>query len=256
MRRPFAPPRRWLSPFATALLLLVVTLTARPLGAQISVSPDGYNVVQPPNNYSASQVFGVSNLVNGQTYFRDIVCTGQVMSCTSTTPQSFTAPMFAITVNYSTRGSGTGKVLLRVYGNGSSDTGFVNVAIDNTPPSALLTAPVGNVASATPTIQFTWCDDLGLNSSSRSLTVNGVDKTSSFDYVTTSGTTGCAVKATSTTSTVSLNTGNNTVAAHICDNVALCKDTTVTIVRSANGVAVRSELSARQNFTSSTGNNR
>ena len=256
MRRPSAPPGRCLSPFATALFLLVVTLTARPLGAQISVSPDGYNVSQQQNS-NASQVFGVSNLVSGQTYFRDITCTGQVTSCGSTTPQSFTAPMPAITVTYSTLGTaGGGKVLLKVYqGGGSSDTGWVNVMVgDTTKPTVQLTAPTGNVSSATPTIKLTWCDDLGLNSAARSITVNGAVVTSSFDYVTTTGTTGCAVKATSTSSTVSLNMGKNTVAAHICDLASLCRDSTLTIVRSATGVALRSELSARQNFTGSSGN--
>jgi hypothetical protein len=258
--RPSVPARRSLLAFVTSLFTLLLALVAaRPAAAQGSlfVFPDGQNVTQPINT-TTSASFGLTGLVSGQTYFREITCTGQVTSCSTSTPDGFTAPLGAISVSYTTTSTGgAGRVMLKVYGNGSSDTGWVNVTVDNTPPTIALAAPSGFFSTATPTIQLAWCDNTGLNSAVHSISVNGVDKTSSFDYVAASGTTGCAgtgntVKATSTTSSVSLNMGNNTVAAHICDTVSLCKDSSFTIVRSPSGVAVRSELGARQNFTSST----
>lgn len=101
---------------------------------------------------------------------------------------------------------------------------------DDIAPTIQLDAPTGDVYVATPTITLDFCDDQSLNSSTRSIWVNGVLKTTSFNYMVQSPI-DCGAEATSTSTTVSLNTGSNTVRGHICDNAGNCGDRTFTVIR-------------------------
>ena len=229
-------------------------------GAQfLGVFPDGSPLFRQPNVTTGSVNFGLAGLQSGQTYFREIFCTGQVFNCGSLTPQSFTGPLSSITVTYHTGSNGTGTIKLKVYKSGGTpkDSGSFNVTVDGVVPDMQLVAPAGNVGVEYPTIQIAWCDNSSLNSSTRWIRVNGVLKTSSFDYV-TSGPLGCVANATSTSSTVALVEGSNTIEAYICDNVVWenCRTKSLSITRLPRGVAVRAELPERQHFTGTTGSQR
>src|SRR5256884_3825725 len=114
---------------------------------------------------------------------------------------------------------------------GGSDSGWFNVTVDGTGPDIRLLAPTGDVAVEFPTIQIAWCDNTSLSSSTRWIKVNGVLKTSNFDYVANSGPSDCTIKATSTSTTVSLVGGSNQVEARICDNFNNCTIRYFTITR-------------------------
>ena len=242
--------------FALAALLFVVA-SPNLVAQTLMVMPDGLPVLKQPNtNHSAN--FGLAGLVSGQGYFREIFCTGQVTNCTSTTPQNFTAPLAGITVTYTTTSTGTGTIKLKVYKGGGTpkDTGWFNLTVDGVAPTIQLVTPGGSVGVEYPTIQLAWCDNSSLNESTRWIKVNGVLKTSSFDYV--MGGSGCVKKYTSTTSSVSLTMGSNTIEAYICDNVAPanCTQTSFSITRLPRGVAVRAELPERQHFAGTSGSQR
>jgi len=130
------------------------------------------------------------------------------------------------------------------------------VSVDGVVPDIRLLAPVGDVGLASPTIQLAWCDNSTLDSWSRWIKVNGVLKTSSFDYVANSGPADCSVKATSTTSGVALNPGSNQIDAYICDLAGNCTTKTFWITRLLQGVAVRAELPERQHFAATSGSQR
>jgi hypothetical protein len=219
-----------------AVLLGGIALWPSALSAQsIAVYPDGSPLSKPQNTSGHTASFGTSGLINGQSYYREILCTGQVTNCASTVPQSFTAPMPSIPVTFSTLAPGTGRVRLKVYKGGGSpaDTGWYNVTVyETTPPTTSKMLPAGDVPVEFPTIKIGWCDNSSLNASSRWIKVNGVDRSSSFDYNTADGPS-CTAKAASTTSTVLLNLGSNSVQAHICDNAGNCVTNTHWITRVA-----------------------
>lgn len=239
----------------------VFCMAARPTGLSaqmLSVYPDAGSILQPTNSGLQSTNFGLVGLENGQTYYREISCTGQVISCGSSTPQQFTAPLPSLTVTYfTTATNGTGKILLKVYKAGMTpmDTGWYNVTVDGAPPTVRLLLPTSSVSSDLPTIQLGWCDNGSLNSSTASVTVNGVDRTSSFTYGGAS-LSGCVSSATSTSSSVPLVMGNNTITGRICDSFSQCTTTSFTVVRAAKGVAVRSEWPQRQHFAGTSGSQR
>jgi RHS repeat-associated protein len=117
-----------------AAVLLSVGAPSGLAGQQfIYVYPDGGQATKPFNtNQSAG--FGVVGLVNGQGYYREILCTGQVTDCSSPTPQYFTAPLpgSGMTVNYRTMSAGTGRIRLKVYAPSGTpkDTGWFNVTVE------------------------------------------------------------------------------------------------------------------------------
>ncbi|PYP63771.1 MAG: hypothetical protein DMD37_05130 [Gemmatimonadetes bacterium] len=142
-----------------------------------------------------------------------------------------------VPIKFSTPLAGSGTITLTASRLGVSDSGWYNVTVDGTPPDIRLLAPSGDVGVEYPTIQLAWCDNTSLDAASRWIKVNGVDKTTSFDYV-GGGPPDCVVKATSTTSSVSLVVGSNTVAAHICDAASNCTFASFSITRVTYGVAV------------------
>lgn len=101
---------------------------------------------------------------------------------------------------------------------------------DQMPPEIWLSAPTGDVGTEFPLIRIDWCDDQSLNAASRWIKVNGVTHTSSFDYV-TGGPIDCLNRKRSSSTTVSLNLGANSVEAHICDNANNCSTETFVINR-------------------------
>jgi RHS repeat-associated protein len=143
-----------------------------------------------------------------------------------------------VDIKFSTPFAGSGGITLTASRFGVSDSGWYNVTVDGTTPEIRLLAPSGDVGVQYPTIQLAWCDDNSLDPSRRGIRVNAVDKTSSFDYVANSGPADCTVKATSTTNTVALNMGSNTVGANICDLAGNCAFRTFSITRVSYGVAV------------------
>lgn len=116
---------------ATPLALLFASSL---LGAQqISVYPDGSNVTKPFKSaiQEHSVNFGLVGLVSGQSYTREIACTGQIADCMSPTPQVFTAPLQNLTVKFTTLSQGTARVRLKVYHwSGPADTGWYNITVD------------------------------------------------------------------------------------------------------------------------------
>jgi RHS repeat-associated protein len=69
-----------------------------------------------------------------------------------------------------------------------------------------------------PLIRFYWCDDDSLDPTTRWIKVNGVLRTSSFDYSTEDPSGSCAARASSQTTSVALNVGSNLVEMYICDD--------------------------------------
>jgi RHS repeat-associated protein len=78
----------------------------------------------------------------------------------------------------------------------------------------------------TPPITIHWCDNVSLNASSRWIKVNGVDRTSAFTYT---ADTGCTSTKLSTSNSVTLDPGSNTIEAYICDGAGNCTTETFNI---------------------------
>ncbi len=239
-----------------AAALLFAGMFRRATAQNVSVTPDGGPVSVLANATGQQVVFQNLNLIGTQHYTVLWFCSGAVSQCASPRGSSFTGfdgSNWPITFNSGAPGTGT--VQLTVTGNGS-DQGSYNVTVDGTPPDVRLIAPTGAVSAQYPTIQIAWCDDNSLNAGSRSIKVNGVVVTTSFDYVANSGPPDCVVKATSTSSSAALSIGSNQIDAGICDNVGHCPTKTFFVTRLANGVAVRAELPERQHFSSTSGSQR
>jgi len=167
-----------------------------------------------------------------QTWHVTPECSGVITNCWSPNGYDFTfVQATGVSINYSAPSAGSGRIKLTATRFNGSDTGWVNVTVDATPPEIRLLAPIGNVVVEFTTIQLGWCDNTSLNSSSRWIKVNGVLRTSSFDYVANSGPADCTIKATSTSSTVPLVIGTNQVEAQICDNFNNCATTSFAITR-------------------------
>lgn len=141
--------RRASAALARLLVLGIASLVAlgtapyRAAGQSISVFPDGQAISQPTSSSIQTANFGLVNLVSGQTYFREIYCTGEVFNCGSATPQQFTAPQSSINVTYfTTNTGGPGRILLKVYKSGMTpmDTGWYNVTVTPTDLVSDLTA--------------------------------------------------------------------------------------------------------------------
>lgn len=258
MRTPAAFPSR--STVVASFLTIFLALLARaPLAAQtLSVYPDGTTQTKAASS-SGSVSFGISGLQANTTYYREYRCDAPVVSCSTTTGQSFNtgqATSMGINFTYTTGSTGgTGKIMLKVYKGGMTpiDTGWFNIVVDAVPPEVRLLAPTGTVGSDFPTIQVAFCDNVGVNT--RTITVNGIDRTSSFAY---GGTVpaDCANGSSLTSSTVPFVMGNNTVTGSVCDNASLCTQQSWNIVRQPRGIAVRSELPQRQTFAGTTGSQR
>lgn len=102
---------------------------------------------------------------------------------------------------------------------------------DSQAPSVTFTAPVGTTfGNPQQTVTVEFCDDSTLVSSSKRITVGGVDRTSAFNYVTGSRS-GCGAFATST-GTVTLAKGGQSIVASISDAAgnARSKSKSVTLV--------------------------
>src|SRR2546421_9019963 len=219
--------------FLVLTTMLGALLRPSCLWAQVRVSPDGDGFTTGSNTSGNTAWFSLTGLVNGQTYSLEWYCSGQVISCTSPDGSSLVASAYGNSwrITFNTGASGTGTVKLKAFGPGGSDSGWFNVTVDGTGPDIRLLAPTGDVAVEFPTIQIAWCDNTSLSSSTRWIKVNGVLKTSNFDYVANSGPSDCTIKATSTSTTVSLVGGSNQVEARICDNFNNCTIRYFTITR-------------------------
>lgn len=107
---------------------------------------------------------------------------------------------------------------------------------DTTPPDIFLLSPGSSTPLEFPLIRFQWCDFASpLNASSRRIFVNGLNRTSSLDYTTTGGVECSPNEAYSKSTTVSLNVGENSVSAIICDVAGNCGNTTFVITRVVPG---------------------
>jgi RHS repeat-associated protein len=216
-----------------------MSLAPSRLSAQfLGVFPDGQQLQEPLNSGQISVSFGVSGTQSGQTYFIEVFCNGTVVGCSSAIGSSFTGIRGSIPVNFWTgAASGSGRVRIKVYKSGGTptDSGWYNVSAHEmvTPSVTLMQPASGSVTVQYPTIQVGWCDNSSLDASSRYIKVNGTDVTGSFDYNTGNGPgPGCgAVTASSTTASVALNLGSNSVEAHICDSWANCWTSTFYITR-------------------------
>ncbi len=101
---------------------------------------------------------------------------------------------------------------------------------DDVPPTVTLDGPASPVYDQYPTITIRWCDAVSLHSTTRHIEINGVNVTSSFDF--TTGGSGCAVLAHSSSSSVALNNGSNTLYAYIFDMAGNMGEGTFSIYRS------------------------
>lgn len=90
-------------------------------------------------------------------------------------------------------------------------------------PTVSISPSGGTFSNPSVSVTVTWCDNVALNSSSRQIKHNGVNKTSSFGYTSTGG--GCYQSS----GTLTLTVGSNTVYGYICDTSWLCSSKTVTL---------------------------
>jgi len=101
---------------------------------------------------------------------------------------------------------------------------------DEIAPTIYLTGDPLTVTVSAPTLTMNWCDNASLASSTRWVTVNGVDQTAAFsDWQSGVGICDDVVRARSVSTPISLNAGNNTVVAGICDNAGNCGSQTFTV---------------------------
>lgn len=114
-----------------AATLLAVSIPSRLVAQSFWVYPDGNSLTKPIKSTHSTD-FGLVNLVSGKSYYREILCSGQVTNCNSSTPEQFTAPLAGITVNFTTTSSGSARVRLKVYEyiGGPADTGWYNVTVE------------------------------------------------------------------------------------------------------------------------------
>jgi RHS repeat-associated protein len=172
--------------------------------------------------------FGVGGMQTNTTYYWELYCDRTyVTNCSTPLGSMLTSPISSFPVDIWTgAAAGTGRVRVKLYkaGGTPSDSGWLNISVHElTPPTITLMQPASySTTQQYPTIQIGWCDNTSLNSGSRSITVNGSNVTSSFDYNTANGPTGCGASASSTTTSVPLNLGSNTVQSYICDNWSNC----------------------------------
>ncbi len=100
-------------------------------------------------------------------------------------------------------------------------------------PYEVLDAPIGNVFTPSPYIDIQFCKaSYGLDASTRLITLNGVDRTSSFSYTSGDPHADCTASsgnAYSTTTSLTLDAGSNTLYAYICDDLSHCGGHTWTI---------------------------
>lgn len=243
----------------TVFLLVTLFLPGASVSQQFRVTPDGGSLVVALNGTQKTASFvlytGVSTL---QTWHITPTCSGVIQGCFAPNGYDVTFQQATgVDIKFSTPVGGSGRVTLLATRLGVSDTGWINVTVDATPPEVRLVVPTGDVGVEFPTIQIAWCDNASsLNSAVRWIKVNGVLKTSNFDYVANSGPPDCTVKATSTSSTAALSLGSNVIEGHICDNLNNCTTTSFTIIRLVQGVAVRPELPQRQHFATTSGSQR
>ncbi len=204
----------------------VITVQPPPPPPQIAVTPDAGTTSAPLFSQNNSVSFTVAETGGGTGDNVSFSCTpsGAVTSCVP--PASVplgpggSAP---VSVSYNVGAPGSGTLILHGQGSSSSDDGQFTVTVtDPIAPTARLMLPTGDVYVQSPTIKIGWCDNNSLNAATRWIKVNGVDLTSSFDYVAGSEPTDCTARATSTTASVPLNIGSNTVQAYICDNSGTC----------------------------------
>jgi len=104
-------------------------------------------------------------------------------------------------------------------------------------PVITLIAPVqlpGSFYEATPYIEIDWCDNnFALVGSSRWIKLDGVTKTSSFTYQSTSGGSCSGSHYKSTTTSVSIALGTHTLSAYICNDELQCTQAAWSIQRLA-----------------------
>jgi RHS repeat-associated protein len=130
---------------------------------------------------------------------------------------------------------------------------------DNIPPTVNITPSGGSYGAASLSVTVQWSDAGYLSAGSRHITLNGVDVTGSFSY------TGGNTSATST-GTVTLNSGSNTLVASICDLHTNCNQDVasytytpptygVSVTPDGQAVSVAAGASTTRAFTvSNTGN--
>lgn len=102
----------------------------------------------------------------------------------------------------------------------------------NNPPYVELSPWGGSFGSTSLAISIEWCDDTGLNSSSREIKLNGVNVTSLFTYTTPGFSEPCAgfnyIRRSQ--GTVTLNVGSNSFSGKICDTSGKCTTESTTYV--------------------------
>lgn len=91
-------------------------------------------------------------------------------------------------------------------------------------PWSIMTQPQDLIVyTATPYIEIRWCDEDGtLDGGTRSITVNGVDRTSSFSYESASGGSCTGHQMKSVSNSVTLPLGESLIWASICDDDDMC----------------------------------
>jgi len=209
-----------------------VTVTPPPPPPQIAVTPDAGTASAPLFSQNNTVSFTVAETGGGTGDNVSFTCTpsGAVSSCVppSSVPLG-PGGSTNVSVSYNVGAPGSGTLILHGQGSSSTDDGQFTVTVtDPVAPTARLMLPTGDVYVSAPTIKIGWCDNNSLNAVSRWIKVNGVDRTSSFDYVAGSEPADCTARATSTTASVPLNIGSNTVQAYICDNSGTCTNPAAT----------------------------
>ncbi|MGH7461075.1 MAG: hypothetical protein ACREMA_08610, partial [Longimicrobiales bacterium] len=115
--------------------------------------------------------------------------------------------------------------------NNSCTTQPATYIYDNVPPVASINPDGGSFSTDNLSITITWSDNVGLNASSRIITLNANPANGSFGYDIVNSTT-----ATSS-GVVGLQIGSNTLTARICDSMGNCSVTdTAVYIRSSDTV--------------------
>jgi RHS repeat-associated protein len=126
------------------LAVAVVTLSGftRALQAQgtPNVSPDGGAILISPNATNQTVSFTVSGLNSGFSYTFEWYCYGAVVSCSSPNGSSTPSPGHPINwdLKINTNSGQSGRLVLKAFGGGSSDTGWYNVTVGVQEPTVSL----------------------------------------------------------------------------------------------------------------------
>src|SRR6266511_592211 len=105
-----------------------------------NVSPNGGAMLVPPNATAQQASFTVSGLPSGYTYTFEWYCYGAAISCSSPNGNSTPSQGWPLnwTIRFNSTSGGTGRVVLKAFGGGGSDSGWFNITVGIQEPAISL----------------------------------------------------------------------------------------------------------------------